>query len=235
MIVIVANRWDQTARAYAKRWEADDARVLTAQDLSTTGWRQRAGRLNGGIAVVEGKLVPYEEITGILTRLHCVTDGELVSIVPGDRPYVAAEMTSFLLFWLSSLKCPVLNRPTPMCLSGPHWRREKWVRIAAQAGIPVQPFHRRSALGSSPVEETGPAPTILTVAGKSVIGEAHPELHFHAKHLARLAGVELLAVHFSNPEKDARFVTADTFPDLSGDKAADAVLDYLRSGPAYRT
>jgi len=229
MIVIVANRWDRTAKACAARWARYDARVLTAQDLSTAGWRQRLSQLDGGTAVIGGQLVPQREIMGVLTLLPCITEGELVEIASEDRPYVAAEMTAFLLFWLSSLQCPVLNRPTPMCLSGPYWRREKWVRVAAQAGIPVQAFQRRAVPGSNAGEDTVPGATIVTVAGKSVIGETDPALLLQAQRLAELTGVELLGVHFSSPERDARFVTASTFPDLSDDRIAEAVLEYLRA------
>ena len=31
-----------------------------------------------------------------------------------------------LLSWLSQLNCPVVNRPTPLCLSGPNRRPEQW-------------------------------------------------------------------------------------------------------------
>jgi hypothetical protein len=46
-----------------------------------------------------------------------------------------------------------------------------------------------------------------------------------------LAGVDLLAVHFSSAERGAHFVSADAFPNLSDDNVADAVFEYLRRGP----
>src|SRR5208283_3357688 len=142
MIVIVANRWDETPKAVASRWAVQDVGVMMPQDLSVAGWRQSSGGLDSDVAVVEGKRVPQKEITGVLARLPCVFEEELIEIAPADRRYVAAEMTAFLLFWLSRLKCPVLNRPTPTCLSGPYWRAEKWVHVAARAGIPVQAARR---------------------------------------------------------------------------------------------
>jgi hypothetical protein len=244
MIVIVANRWDQTAKAVASRWGEPNVAVLTAQDLSVAGWRQRLNEMDGGTAVVDRKLVPQKEITGVLTLMPCVYEQELAEIAPEDRSYVAAEMTAFLLFWLSRLRhqhqCPVLNRPTPSCLSGPHWRREQWVHAAAQAGIPVQSVRRHAAPhgpaehapaehGSAAEEETIPDSTTVTVVGKRIFGEAEPDLHRQARYLAALAGVELLAVRFSGPERGARFLSADSFPSLSDDALADAVLDHLRS------
>jgi hypothetical protein len=236
MIVIVASRWDRTPEACASRWAAHDVEVLTAQDLSVPGWRQRLSGVDGDTAVVAGKLAPQNEITGVLTLLPEVAEEELIDIAPGDRPYVAAEMTAFLLFWLARLKCPVLNRPTPTCLAGPHWRPERWVYVAAQAGIPVQPVCRLAALPRSIAEpKTLPVPATVTVIGMRILGDADPVLQRHARRLADLAQVELLEVQFSSAERDARFVGAHSFPDISGDGPADAVLEYLRSGPAVRT
>jgi hypothetical protein len=245
MIVIVANRWDQTPKAVASRWGEPNVAVLTAQDLSVAGWRQHLNGMDGGTAVVDRKLVPQKEIAGVLTLMPCVYEQELVEIAPEDRSYVATEMTAFLLFWLSRLQfqCPVLNRPTPTCLSGPHWRREQWVHAAAQAGIPVQPARRHAAPhapaehapaehGSAAQEETIADSTTVTVVGKRFFGEAEPDLQRQARHLADLAGVELLAVRFSGPEHGARFLSADSFPNLSDDKLADAVLEHLRGGLA---
>jgi len=229
MIVIVANRWDETPKAVASRWAVQDVGVMMPQDLSVAGWRQSSGGLDSDVAVVEGKRVPQKEITGVLARLPCVFEEELIEIAPADRRYVAAEMTAFLLFWLSRLKCPVLNRPTPTCLSGPYWHREKWVRVAAAAGIPVQPVHRHAApTGSFAEGEFLSNPATVTVVGRRVFGETEPVLRRRAQCMADLAGVELLAVHFSGPERGARFVGADVFPKLSEDRLADAVLEHLQ-------
>ncbi len=235
MIVIVANRWDQTAKALAARWMDHHVAVLTAQDLSVRGWRQSLSGTSRCTAVVGGQRVAQDEISGVLTLLPCIMEQDLAEIRPQDRPYVATEMTAFLLYWLSrlSLRCPVLNRPTPMCLSGPYWRREKWTQVAAQAGIPVQPVRRLVAQPDSVAEEEStPNLTVVTVIGKCVFGETDPGLRQHARYLADLAGVELLAVQFSSPEHDACFVSSSISPDLSDTRFADAVLEYLGGGQA---
>lgn len=232
MIVIVANRWDQTPRTVASHWAPHVVAVLTAQDLSFAGWHQRLSASDGGTAVAELKPVPQNEISGVLTLLPCIFEEELVDIAPEDRGYVAAEMTAFLLFWLSRLRCPVLNRPTATCLSGPYWRREKWVFMAAQAGIPAEPVRRHAtAAGCAAEGETLPVGTAVTVVGNRAVGAGEPGLQQQALRLARLAGVELLAVHFSSDERGAHFVSANVFPNLADDRVADAVFEYLRRGP----
>jgi hypothetical protein len=207
--------------------------VVTAGDLSLAGWLQHSNGTDQCTAVVGRKLVPQEEITGVLTLLPCVFEEELVEIALEDRSYVAAEMTAFLLFWLSRLQsqCLALNRPTPS-LSGPYWRREKWIHAAAQAGIPVQSLRRHAALPASAEEEAKPSSPTVTVVGKCIFGEVEPDLQRQARRLADLAGVELLAVRFSGPERSASFVSADSLRDFSDHGLADAVLAYLRDGPA---
>lgn len=75
-----------------------------------------------------------------------------------------------------------------------------------------------------------PVATTMTVIGDRVFGASEPGLQGNALRLARLARVELLAVHFSGPERGAHFVRADVLPDLSDAGMADAVLERIQSG-----
>jgi hypothetical protein len=232
MIVVVANRWDQVATTFASRWGADNIRVLTPQDLSAVGWRQRLGDADHAMAVVGKKLIPQKEITAVATRIPCVIEEEIFDIAPIDRPYVAREMTAFLLYWLSSLKCRVVNRPTPLCLSGPYWRQESWTHVAVRSGITVQPVHRQASFPkSSPKQDTRESLATVTVIGQRVFGETDPELHHHARRLADVAEVKVLVARFSGAERGARFVSADAYPDLSDEAIARAMLDCLQERP----
>lgn len=245
MLVIVASYWDPSARALAERWAqcgsrlesglgpGCDVSLLTPRDLSLAGWRLHADDTDSAVCVVDGRSVPQSAITGVLTRLPCVSPRELTHIAAADRPYVAAEMTAFLLFWLSHLRCPVLNRPTASCLAGPLLRPEQWVHLAARAGIPVEPLRRTvgprissaPALDLSPGEEDSTAPAaIITVVGERTFGDADRALHRHALRIAQLAQAELLSVSFSTPEAGAQFVSASIFPELTGADPAGADL-----------
>jgi hypothetical protein len=157
-----------------------------------------------------------------------VLEGDLLEIVPEDRAYVAAEMTAFLLSWLSSLQCSVLNRPTPAGLSGPYWRPERWVQAAVKVGIPVQGVERRSRLASGEADEWfDPHTTVLTVVGKRCFGEADSALHGRARLLADLAEVDLLTVYFSGPDSSARFLRASAGADVVTSEVAGGIFDYL--------
>lgn len=229
MLVVAANRYDQVAQELVSRWAALGAGLLTCTDLSRCGWQYPLSTTDRSVAVIGGQVLPVEEITGILTRLPCVFEQELVEMVPDDRAYVAAEMTAFLLSWLSELKCPVLNRPTSTCLSGPYWRQERWVYTAAQIGIPVQPVHRCTALSADTASVSpNECSASVTVVGKHCFGEVDENLATQARRVADVALADLLTVHFSHAQAGAAFIGADPWPDFDTDEVVDAVLAYLQ-------
>jgi hypothetical protein len=229
MFLVLASRFDDASRALVKAWAEHDARLLTPADLSISGWRHDPAARRS-IAVVDGGEVDAEEIDGVLTRLPSVLEHELAAVVPGERSYAAAEMTAFLTHWLATLPCPVLNRPTATSLSGPYWRRERWIHVAARAGIPVARYRRSVDLSASSALEPEGGGVDVTVIGQQWFG---PEevLARQVRRLADLAGVDLLAARFSSPEPDARLLDATPWPDLTVDGTREAVLAYLVEGP----
>jgi hypothetical protein len=230
MIVIIANRRNHVAQALAQQWAAWDAAVLSAQDLSVAGWSLTDGATDA--AVVAQQRVAERDISAVLTLAPCIFEHELGYITPEDRSYVAAEMTAVLTFWLARLRCPVLNRPTAARLSGPAWSPEKWVRVAYEAGVPVESICRTAVPDDSKVEQKMSSTVTLTVVGNRVLGSDDSRLQQRARRLARAAAVALLAVTFATERSEPHFVSADVFPNLSDETVADAVLEYLRGQQA---
>jgi hypothetical protein len=224
MLVVVANRRDPEAVALVRRWGAHDAHLLSCVDLSIRGWRHYLDDPAASTAVIDSQVVEFDKIAGVLTLLPCVTVDQLIHIVPADRTYVAAEMMAFLVSWLSELTCPVLNRPTPGCLMGPAWPRERWVHVGVEIGIPVRPLHRRVSLTADPSECIERTAATVTVVGERCFGDTADVLTKHAQRLASVAEVELLAVHFDRPEADGRLLGADLRPDICSPEIADAIL-----------
>jgi hypothetical protein len=230
MIVIVASRYDILARRLVERWAGNGGCLLTPADLSVEGWRYCPDNPLDSTAIFGGREARQSEVHGVFTRLQWVWEDELVDIVSGDRAYVAAEMSAFLLCWLAGLSCPVLNRPTPGCLTGPGWGREQWLFAASKAGMRVQPVKRQASFASSSpsIDETPkPALTAVTVAGDRCLGNADEALLTQARRLAEIAGVDLLGVQFTGVEADACFAGATCCPDVDSDCVADAALSYL--------
>jgi hypothetical protein len=234
LLVVLASRHDAAARVLVGRWSACGGTLLTPRDLSVTGWRHRVSRPGHSTAVVDGQPVAVRRIAGVLTRLARIGEEDLPQIAPAERSYVAAEMSAFLLCWLASLRCPVLNRPTPPALTSPCWAPERWVRLARDLGIPARPARRSipplaAHRGGAPAGDGSGHPdtgsTTVTVVGGRCLGAADGELAAWARQLAAAAGVGLLAVRFGGRRR--WLLGADPWVDVGDDSVADAVLGHL--------
>lgn len=225
VIVIFASSQDPSAASLVERWADHNASLLTCNDLSIAGWRHYLNPDAAEKAVVSGRVLPVKEIGGVLIRWPGVFAEELVQIAPDDRSYVAQEMMAFLVSWFSSLRCPVINRPTPLNLMGPAWRLEQWTYVAAQLGIPVRPVHRRIA---NNVHDNGrhQGAASVTVVNERGFGDVDQTLLNQARSLARAAGVSVLQVFFSGPEAGSFFAGVDLIPQITGE-VEDAVLELL--------
>ncbi len=239
MLVILASRQDAVAQSLAARWSAEEVALLTPAGLSVSGWRHYPGAPEASASTLNGREIAEGDITGVLSRMWGVGEFDLPHITPADRGYVSTEMTAFLTSWLYGLRCPVLNRPTPMCLAGLNWREEEWTHRAARLGIPVRPVSRRLALDVEPTAALSPptspsaeATAVVTVVGERCLGTAHETLKAHARKLAVAAGVELLDVHFSGAGADALLLGVALWPDVSVPEIADAILAHLKGGGA---
>jgi hypothetical protein len=227
MVVIVASRFDEEAQALAVRWSADGAALLTCEDLSTSGWVYESNHLRSSMAVVSGKVVSTCEIAGVLVRRPWIFQEELTHIAAADREYVAAEMNAFLLCWLAALRCPVLNRPTPTCLSGPLWSEQQWVHAAARVGMQVRPL-RVCVPAQAPAEIRSDAPGAIqevTVLDQNCFGAPNDVVSAQVKLLAAVSRVRFLSVRFTVGDGLPVFLSANPFPRLTG----DVVLDALRA------
>jgi hypothetical protein len=191
---------------------------MTPGDLQRPGWRHEPARPLAGTAVAGGQPLAVASITGVCSLLSCVLDTDVPSIRPEDRTYVAAEMTAFLCAWLSSLPCPVLNRPSPSCLCGPPWGPERWLHAAVQAALPARAAPRRET-------------TAVTVVGHRAFGAAAAAQCELALRLAEFSGVPLLRVLLAGPASAPVVAGADVWVDVQGDGVADAISDLLLEAP----
>lgn len=196
--MILASEGDEIARMMVAAW-APRAVLLTPRDLSAPGWRlavAEAGESRwacGGVARGEGS------IAAVLSRLIQVDPLELHWIRPASRPFVAGEMTAFLLAWLEGLHCPVIDRPCPGCLCGRNWGWPHWAHLAGRLGIPVGKHEPESADAQ-----------IVNVVGDAVIAHGPPTgiSTGWARRLAAAAGQELACFEFDAKDSGLTLVQA---------------------------
>jgi hypothetical protein len=226
-LLVLADEQDVAAQSFVARHRQDGACLVRPSDLSRAGWRHRVGDPAASVAVVDGVAIPAATLRGVITRLAAIVPSQLPHVAEADRDYVASEMNAFLGAWLSALRCPVLNRPFVPSLSGPAWCRERWARLALDLDVPVAPMRRELRPGQpAPAPELPQGTAIrIDVVGPTILGHAHPRLRSHARRMADAAGMALLGVRFDAQDRDARFVGADPWPDLSDGRIGDAMMD----------
>jgi hypothetical protein len=186
-------------------------------------------------------VIASREIRAVITRMPAVGEVEVAHVHPDDRRYAAAEMQAFLLAWLSSLECPVLNRPSPNNLGGPWWTVAQWVQRARRLGVAARPVKQRivfQADASTDTERRVDANAIFVdvvgdraflIGGREPVASEAPLVHA-AVSLARDAGVELLRVYFEpGSEERPVFIEADLWIDIAADSVASAVADRCRA------
>jgi hypothetical protein len=222
------------ARRLVTRWASFGARLLVPRDFSERGWQYQLDAKGPSQLAAGGRRFASGQIGGVLVRLPRISADELRHIATADREYVATEVTAFLAVWLTSLSCPVLNRPAPDCLFGSNWRPEHWLRLAAQAGLVVRPVRRQVPSTAVHSKTRKGYVVTLTVVANRCFGTADKKLKRRACQLAKAGAADLLAVHFDGPDCDSLFLGADPNPDLLGPDVRDAVLEQLTTGPAGR-
>jgi hypothetical protein len=178
VILVLASERDPGAAALVAGWAG--ARLLTPADLSLAGWSLAAGPSSGtgpavGRGIADGEPFTEDRVRCLVSLLAGVEAGDLTWIAEEHRPYVAAEMTSFLGHWLETLDGRCLVAPSHASLAGPCPPTSAW---AAAADLPMTG-------GEEPI-----APAVVTVVGDEVFrvaGEGPapgPELR---RRLARMA------------------------------------------------
>ncbi|WP_146198089.1 hypothetical protein [Caulobacter endophyticus] len=220
---MLANAWDAAAHGLAGEADGADVVIATPRDLSRVGWRYWLDTPGDTLTVAGGEILPATQIGCVLTRLSGVSEADLPHIAGEDRAYVAAEMTAFLLALLAGFERPVVNRPTPSCLCGPHRSDAGWRRMAIELGLRAAPLSLTAACGQP--REPEPDPNIVTVVGKTAFGAEGPAQAKAAVALARGADADLLTVAFASNDPGA-ILRAHPHVDLTDAGTALAVRDY---------
>lgn len=232
MIIVFASEHDEIAKCLVRRWADRGALRMVPSDLSQAGWFCTSRDPAQSECVIGGTRHDSSEIDGVLVRLTAVLASDLPHITPSDRSYVASEMTAFLVYWLTALGRPILNRPTPRSLCGPGWYPEHWVYYAGQAGLRVRATQRSISLARvehpSWPEHHGPCSDV-TIVGQTCFGDVAPGLARKAQALAATAGADLVKFRFDGPGDDACFLQADLCPTLEYEGVEPAVLNYFES------
>ena len=167
------------ALAMAPRW----LHTLTeASKASTPGGLQ----VSTEITLASGRSLTEEGLKVVFNRLRWADPPHFASALAVDREYASAEMSALWVSWLVGLQAQgirVINPPGQGGLQ-PTTNRLEWLKVAAQAGLPVAEIYvrRRGSVefdneaDQSRHDDTQsinqpkrPAPTIVLAAGEWIV------------------------------------------------------------------
>jgi hypothetical protein len=225
-VIVLLPTYDSSQQVFFSQSDRYNVKTLTAKDLSSSGWYYDDSDEKNSRCVIGSEILVENDIDGVITRLPTITEDQLPHIIADDRAYLASEMTAFLLAWLSSLSCPMLNRPTANCLSGPYRRPEQWAHCASKMGLPVVEHVQSVNHGARNISSPSEGPATVVVIGDRYVGDVHPRLASCAGKIARASGVDFLAVDFTHQGQDARFIGAGLWPPVTN-RMAGLMLDFV--------
>ena len=223
--LVIARNGDEAARAFVEQHQGD-AYLVTPPELVKLGLSFYPGYPAESVAQVGDRKVPLDAISGVLCRLAWVHEADLPHVMAHDRAYVAAELSAFLLAWLTDLPCRVVNRATPQCLCGPGWRHEQWIHTAALLGLTVHETVRSvpAKMSERAVVSAG---IRVTLVGSTAFGTTDEVLIQQTRSLADAARVELLQASFSNEADHHALLYVDLWPDVAAEQISTALWNLL--------
>jgi hypothetical protein len=235
--LIVAGAEDALAVRVAaeliRRHSASGVAVVTPEELVLAPRIRCRSPGTSGFTLHNGIVLEEQGIGVVFNRLRTAPVPHFQNARPADRDYAQMELFALLLSWLASLRCQVVNRPSPQALGGCAWSEFAWRHLAAQAGLPVPPMRLTSSsrrygvsglpalplaqlgIGDFPAQY-GPAPDgavgVAVVMGDAVAGPLPDGWRQPAIALARTAGVQLLAIYYAAIAGEIYCYHADPFP-----------------------
>jgi hypothetical protein len=124
------------ARPLLARFYAIGAEVLSITDLTSEVeivWRLDTALCWFELHLRDGRTILQEQLQGVIALASA--NGDIKSIK--EKEYSRAEKRAALFAWISSLKCPVVNRFPPMFWILPRIPLPLWRRSLTKCGLPV--------------------------------------------------------------------------------------------------
>jgi hypothetical protein len=230
VILVLAEVKDAAVVSLAGEFEPTPAAVLTCPELAADRSCLRHPDFPDSTITVEARNVGVAQIAGVVNLLAAVVPKTLTVYEPEEREYQASELHAWLLFFLSALVCPVVNRPTPLSLNGPVLNPIGWYHLARAAGIPLSAVSVDSAEGTNPRARGSGNLVEVVCLGGGILAPSGTAADRYTVELARRSGVEYLKARYTNESPtNVRFAGASSIPDPRCQRERRALVEYFRS------
>jgi hypothetical protein len=228
VILVLAGMRDADVVSFSGAFRPLPAAVLALAELAVERSSLRHPNFARSTVTVEGRSLAVGEIAGVVNLLPAVVPDALRAYAPAEREYQASEANAWLLFFLSALECPVVNRPTTLSLSGPVLNPLGWHQLARSAGIPVSAVRVDSAESANPLPLQREGLVEVVSVGWEIIAPSGTEADRHTTRLAEWANVEYLKARYAREGRTGvRFVGASSVPTIRRDPERTALVRYF--------
>jgi hypothetical protein len=198
--LILANPQDTTAfrvsTVLQHRHGAGAVRLFSSQELVyARQWSHTLfnSKIHNQLTLTDNTVIQPGADFVIFNRLDYLDAPHTAELPLSERTYALMELHALVLSWLTSLPCPILNRPAAQGLSGQPRSETAWRLLAAQAGLPTSPLRLTSSsrrfrahhLAFSALEDLG---ATLATDG------THPSLNVPARYTLPTAGIACTAL-----------------------------------------
>lgn len=119
MILILADSFDPWATLVHREAQRTGGDVCWIEpshllDRTVLNWPvETSAAVMPGSLIVDGRLVPFDELTGVFSRINWPLSLQLDDLDPRDAEYVRKETTASWFALLTAVPCAVVNRPVP--------------------------------------------------------------------------------------------------------------------------
>jgi hypothetical protein len=118
-VLILANEYDHCSYSVHKMLKSNGKNVLLIpeREFSSTRFNLELTNMVSGYLQYGSFLLNFGDLSAVLMR-YIGPWYNLEDIAAEDQEYVSSELRAGFLAWLQSLRCPVINRPSPQTLLG---------------------------------------------------------------------------------------------------------------------
>jgi hypothetical protein len=224
VILVIAGDGDAGAEALVAELAPLPATAVGCLDFVAGRSSLRHPDFDASTLTVGGCRLSVGAITGVVNALAAVVPAALTVYDVEEREYQAAELHALLVYFLTALRCPVINRPSRLGLVGPVLNPLGWFHLARAAGLPVvvgevtseDPATARAAASRGNVEARWAEGMIPRNAAEQLTAA-----------LARRCGLGYLEARYEDGSGGLRFAGARSVPDLASRETRRALATAL--------
>ena len=220
MYIVLADRSDHAALWLCPKLQPylphPVVHITPAQLVYSTAISHRleSDRVHSQFLLADGSTLDFDNVHGVINRFGEMPTAHLARAEKAERDYAATELHAFLLGWLASIECPVLNPSSPEWLGGSWHSPMAAAEIAAQVGLACFPDPLSSDAPPPPENLTIPTDPHFVCNGRLLGPVVDSRLRDALIGFAHAWGAPLVQIEMQKRPEGPAFARASSFVDF---------------------